>query len=293
MRDVSDIPWWDDIASIDAIVAAGVTRPTIRRRIRSGHWLEPAPGIVCRTAGRLTTHQRLIVAVEYGGASAVLSHATAGAAWGLVPEPPRQHVTVVHGHHVSSTANIVVHQTVRDCAPRLLDHLPFTPPARTVIDISAGLARLDAVRALMGRAAQKRLATPEQLAVELAGAPRRGSLLPSLVLEEVAVGAHAASEAQFLTIVGRAGLPLPELNAPVETRDGTKYVDALWRQLAKGVELDGHRFHLDAAAWAADLRRQNAIQATGIVLMRIPSSRVWRDPCQLVRELAAFLALAA
>ena len=291
MREGRDIPWWDDIATVEAIVAAGVSRSTLRRRIRSGRWQEPAPGIVCGTTGLLTPHQRLIVASEYGGTSALLSHATAGSAWGLVPAPARQHVTVVHGHHVSSTPQILVHQTIRDCKPHFLDELPFTPPARTVIDICAGLTRLDDVRALMGRAAQKRLATPEQLAAELSSAPRRGSLLPSLALQDVAAGAHAASEAQFMTIVRRAGLPLPELNAPVETRDGTKYVDALWRHLSKGVELDGHRFHLDAASWAADLVRQNAIQATGIVLMRVAASRVWRDERGLLRELGAFLAL--
>jgi hypothetical protein len=290
MPDASDVPWWDDIASTQALAAAGVHRPTVRRRVRSGRWQEPAPRVVCRTSGRLTPHQWLIVAVQYGGESAVLSHASAGAAWGLVPEPSRQHITVAHGHHVSPTTRIVVHQTVRDCRPRILDGLPFAPPARTVIDICAGLARIDDVHALMGRAIQKRLVTPEQLADELAGAPRRGSRLPGLALQEVAAGAHAASEAQFLTIVRRAGLPLPELNAAVETRDGTKYVDALWRHLRKGVELDGHRFHFDAGAWAADLARQNAIQATGVVLMRVASSRVWRDQRALLRELADFLA---
>jgi hypothetical protein len=290
MPGASESPWWDDIANIQALGAAGVPRPTVRRRVRSGRWQEPARGIVCRTSGRLTPHQRLIVAVEYGGETAMLSHSSAGAAWGLVRGPSRQHITVAHGHHVSSTSQIVVHQTARNCEPRLLDELPFTPPARTVIDISAGLTRIDDIRALMGRATQKQLVTPEQLADELAGAPRRGSLLPALALTEIAAGAHAASEAQFLTIVRRAGLPLPELNAPVETREGTKYVDALWRHLRKGVELDGHRFHLDAGAWAADLGRQNAIQATGIVLMRVAASRVWRDQRGLLRELAEFLA---
>jgi hypothetical protein len=293
MQDASEVPWWDDIASIEALVATGVRRPTVRSRVRSGRWQEPAPGIVCRTSGRLTPHQRLIVAVEYGGGSAMLSHSSAGAAWGLVREPSRQHITVAHGHHVSSTPQIVVHQTVRNCAPRILDDLPFTPPARTVIDICAGLARIDDVHAVMGRATQKQLVTPGQLADELAGGPRRGSLLPTLALKDIAAGAHAASEAQFLMVVHRAGLPLPELNAPVETRDGTKYVDALWRHLGKGVELDGRRFHLDAGAWAADLARQNAIQATGIVLMRVAASRVWRDERALLRELAEFLALAA
>ena len=114
-----------------------------------------------------------------------------------------------------------------------------------------------------------------------------------MALEEIAAGAHAASEAQFLTIVRRAALPTPELNAPVETSEGTKYVDALWRHLNRGVELDGHRYHLDAAAWAADLVRQNAIQATGIVLLRIAAGRLWRDQAGVVAQIAAFLGLAA
>ena len=293
MRAVDSLPWWDGIATIDALVAAGLTARTVRRRIRAGRWQEPASGVVCQTTGLLTPRQRLIACVEYGGPSALLSHATAGAAWGLGAGPPREHVTVAHGHHVSSTDEFAIHQSLRPCEPRFLDELPFTPPARTVIDICGGLTRLDDVRHLMGRAVQKKLATPAQLGAELATAPRRGSLLPTLALQEISAGAHATSEAEFLQIVRRAGLPLPELNAPVETREGTKYVDALWRHLSKGVELDGHRYHLDPAAWAADLVRQNAIQATGIILMRIAAGRLWSDEARVVHELRAFLGLAA
>ena len=293
VRTDDPLPWWDGIATIDALVSAGLSARTVRRRVRAGRWQEPAPGVVCQTSGQLTPRQRLIAAVEYGGPSALLSHATAGAAWGLVGGQHREHVTVAHGHHVSSTDLITIHQTVRTCEPRFLDELPFTPPARTVIDICGGLTRLDDVRHLMGRAVQKQLTTPRQLGAELAAAPRRGSLLPTVALEEISAGAHAASEARFLQIVRRAGLPPPELNAPVETREGTKYIDGLWRHLNKGVELDGHRYHLDPAAWAADLVRQNAIQATGIILMRIAADRLWSDETRVVHELTAFLGLAA
>ena len=292
MHAVDSLPWWDGIATIDALVSAGLTARTARARIRAGRWQEPAPGVVCRTSGQLTSRQWLIAGVEYGGPSALLSHATAGAAFGLCAEQRREHVTVCHGHHVSSTDRITIHQSLRPCEPWFLDELPFTPPARTVIDICGGLARLDDVRHLMGRAVQKRLTTPQQLGAELAAAPRRGSRLPTLALEETSAGAHAASEAQFLQIVRGAGLPLPELNAPVATREGTKYVDALWRHLNKGVELDGHRYHLDPAAWAADLVRQNAIQAIGVILMRIAAGLLWSDQPRVVRELTAFLGLA-
>jgi hypothetical protein len=293
MQDEVPLPWWNGIARADDLVAAGLRRRTVRRRIQSGRWQEPAPGVICATSGPLSARQWRIAAIQYGGATSVLSHATACAALGLVPEPAQQHVTVVHGHHLSSTPKIAVHQTIRDSRPRFLDELPFTSPARSVIDVCVGLQHLDDVRALMGRAAQKGLVTPEQLAGELATAPRRGSLLPSMVLEEVSAGSHAASEGQFLRLVRGAGLPVPELNAPVDTSDGTKFIDALWRRLRRGVELDGQRFHLDAGAWAADLKRQNAIQATGIVLLRIPAGRLWRDQAAVIREIATFLGLAA
>ena len=70
---------------------------------------------------------------------------------------------------------------------------------------------------------------------------------------------------------------MPENNAPVETRDGPKVVDALWRALGKGVEIDGRGYHFDAPAWTADLPRQNAIQIAGIVLLRIAAQRLWTE----------------
>jgi len=86
-------------------------------------------------------------------------------------------------------------------------------------------------------------------------------------------------------------MPLPEMNAPVATRLGRRYVDALWRSLGKGVEVDGQAFHLDAAAWQADLVRQNAIQSEGIVLLRVAARRLWTEPDAVIEEIRAFLGL--
>ena len=53
---------------------------------------------------------------------------------------------------------------------------------------------------------------------------------------------------------------MPQFNAAVLTCDGIEYLDALWRYVNKGLEVDGRPFHFDAGAWAADLAGQNAIQ---------------------------------
>lgn len=110
-------------------------------------------------------------------------------------------------------------------------------------------------------------------------------------MADLAAGSRAASESRLLQLIRRAGLPLPELNGPVSTSLGTRYVDALWRSLGKGVEVDGQAFHLDAASWRSDLLRQNAIQTTGIVLLRIAAHRLWTEPAAVVAEIAAFLGL--
>ena len=85
-------------------------------------------------------------------------------------------------------------------------------------------------------------------------------------------------------------LAAPDVDLTAHRSGGPKVVDALWRSLGKGVEIDGAGFHVDAAAWSADLRRQNAIQTEGIVLLRIAARRLWTEPAAVLAEIAAFLA---
>jgi hypothetical protein len=169
--------------------------------------------------------------------------------------------------------------------------MSLTPPARTVLDMCLALADIDAVRNVMGRASQLERVTVPELEEELSNAPQRGSLLPRRALEEISHNAHAASEARFVRLVQEAGLPMPEMNAPLATRDGIKVIDALWRSIGKGVEIDGRSYHLDPRSWAGDLARQNAVQLAGVVLLRIAADRLWSDPAGVVQELRAFLAL--
>ncbi|MDQ1628634.1 MAG: hypothetical protein QOI54_2378 [Actinomycetota bacterium] len=286
-------PWYDDVASVDALVRAGHLRTTVRRRVQRGTWREPAPGVICRTTGPLSDDQRLQAALLYGGPGAALSHATAGRFWGLGRPMARVFVTVPHGRNVRSAPLVSVHQSRRPFDPQLIDGLLLTPPARTAIDVCLRLDDLDAVRDVLGRALQSQRATVSQLRHELDLAPSRGSRLPRQALDEIAYDAHAASEARFLRLIRDAGLPLPELNATIVTRGGVRLVDALWRKLARGVEIDGQAYHLSPAAWAADLRRQNDIQTTGITLLRIAAQRLWSEPEVVLAEVIAFLGLPA
>lgn len=286
---MSDDCWVDDLATIDALVRAGARQRTVRARVVAGRWLEPLPGVVCRRNGTLTVSQVFTCATLYAGEGATLSCASAGWFWGFGRAGWPVHLTVAHGRHLRCPDQVVVHQTRRDVTPRLVDEWLVTPPARTAVDMALEAKTLDEVSAILGRAVQKQRTSAVDLADELDRAPRRNSRLPRLAIAAVAAGAHSASEARLVRLVASSSLPVPEYNAPLPTPEGTKYVDALWRGLGKGLEIDGQEYHLDAAAWAADLRRQNAIQAQGIVLLRIPARRLWTEPAAVLAEIAAFL----
>jgi very-short-patch-repair endonuclease len=281
------------VAVLEQLYERGLVRQTARRRIKRGAWQEPFPGVVCRTTGTLSPRQRLVAAGAYGGDGAAVSHGSAGAFWGFGSPPASVHITVPHGRHRLSTLDVVVHQSRRPFRPVLVEELHVTPPARTAMDMSLAMSSFDAVTSLLGRAIQRDRVSIATLSEELDAAPRRGSMWPRRVMADLTAGSRAASESRLLQLMRRAGLPLPELNAAVSTRLGTRYVDALWRDLGKGVEVDGQAFHLDPAAWRSDLIRQNAIQSTGIVLLRIAAHRLWTEPEAVIAEITAFLGLSA
>lgn len=284
-------PWCDDVATLQQLYARGLVRQTARRRIKRGAWRELVPGVVVRTTGPVSRRQWLVAALSYGGDGAAISHDSAGEFWGFGTGRPTVHVTVPHGRHLRSTDTVRVHQSRRPFRPSHVEEIHVTPPARTAVDMGLQLSSRDAVTALFGRALQKNRVTVETLSQELDIAPSRGSLIPRLVMADLAAGSRAASESRLVQLIRTAGLPMPEFNGAVSTALGTRYVDALWRALGKGVEIDGQAFHLDPASWRADLIRQNAIQTTGIVLLRIAAHRLWTEPASVVEEITAFLGL--
>lgn len=284
-----DARWTADLAALDRLLAAGFIRQTIRRRVRRGTWQEPLTGVICRTNGLLTPDQWLVAALLYGGDGAALSHATAGEFWGFGRTTGPVHVTVPHGRHLASTREVVVHQSRRPFDAVHVEGMDLTPPARTALDVSLQLRTLDSVQRLLGRAVQVGRIGLLDIERELDAAPIRGSAFARQTLADLSAGSRAASESRLLRLLTKAGFPLPELNAPVVTSLGTRFIDALWRQLSKGVEVDGQAWHLDPVSWRADLARQNAIQSAGIVLLRVAARRLWTEPDTVLAEIAAFL----
>jgi very-short-patch-repair endonuclease len=145
----------------------------------------------------------------------------------------------------------------------------------------------------LAAAVQQRLVLPSELRTVLGALPDvvRSRLIAS-VLDDVELGAHAASELEFLRFLRRHGLPEPDaLQRPVRA-GGLRYLDAWWERQRVAAEIDGVH-HRDAWTWDADLLRANAVQVgqrhDRAVLLRFSVSNLRHDEAEVVRQLSLVL----
>lgn len=278
------------VASRAALLAVGFSQFRIRSALRSGRWQAALPGVIVLHNGPVSLEQLRRCALTFAGPAGFLSHATAADLQGMRVRPTDLvHVTIPHGRHPRRHGFVVVHQSQRASRLERNGDLRWSEPARTVVDTAAALPSRDDVRALVSDAVQRRLVSVQQLEVQAVGIPRRGSRWLLEAIEDVRAGTRSMGESRLRRAVRAAGLPEPMWNVPLETAHGTVVLDGLWVEARLAVEIDGARWHLDAAAWEADQRRQNAIQAGGLLVLRFSVHRLVDDIDGVIAEIRAAL----
>lgn len=287
----------------------GVTVGRIRRAVASGRWQEPVPGVIVGHGGPLSQRQRWLVGLGHAGPEGCLSHRSAlvvrgcrveelpaarrvAGVRGRYTDPPEGglvEISVPHGRHLRSSGFVVVHQSRRPLDPVVMEGLSVVRAARAAVDVAVTAQRRSEVDHVISHVLQRGLVTVEELAEETRALGRRSTAWLRAAVTDAARGMRSVGESDLRRVVVAAGLPEPEWNAPVDTPLGTFFVDALWRQYGVAAEADGAAFHLSAEDWSEDLVRQNAIQGTGLVLMRFPIRRLRGAPLVCGQEIWAAL----
>jgi very-short-patch-repair endonuclease len=226
-----------------------------------------------------------MAAVLACGLEAVLSHTSAAVVWGLLPTESGEgpvHVSIRDRYRILGPG-IRVHR-VRTLEPdetTILDGIPITTPARTLLDLASSSGQR-ALEGAVARAERLGLADRGDLVTLVGkrrwvrGAPALGTLLaqngpPAFTRSE--------AEAEFLDLVRRARLPTPSVNSKVKGYE----VDFLWRSARLIAEVDGFAFHSSRDAFERDRERDGVLVAAGFRVLRV----TWR---QLTREPEAVLA---
>lgn len=153
----------------------------------------------------------------------------------------------------------------------LVDGIPVTTPARTLLDI-AETEPWRAVEQVYANALRMQLVTPARMRDMVERHPtHRGAPLWRRLLAESGGPAFTRSKAEekLLDITRSAELPRPELNVQVLGHE----VDFVWRDVRVVAEVDGYAFHASARSFAADRQRDAELTAAGYRVLRF----TWAD----------------
>ncbi len=209
------------VIAVRAVVAAGTSRSTIHRQVRTGRWQRPMAGVLVTRPQPLTRMQLLWCAVESIGPHAVVGGASAAAMGGLRGFDD-EHVTIVvpAGRYPAPRPGVVIHHSARLDSDAVHPHLrpPRTRLARSVVDMAGWARRPEAVYDIIASAVRQRLVTVGELRAATGARgpiPRKNLILQvlgSLEAAQVLSGSGAAS----------AGPEAVDQPAPVTTsRDDT------------------------------------------------------------------------
>ncbi len=234
---------------------------------------------------------RELGAVLACGPHALLSHASAGAVWGLTPAPNGEVALTVVGRNGRSRQAITVHRVSRLAAvDRATRHgIPLTAPARTLVDLAA-TAEDYALDHALGEARVQKLIDDRALAQALDRAGRRAGvarLRAALEAEGEWDYTPLKAEQRMRRLIAQARLPRPVYQAVVEGWP----VDCLWPDQRLILEVDGYRFHGHRGAFERDRRKDMMLVAAGYRVIRITWRQLSEQPLAVVSAIAGALAV--
>jgi hypothetical protein len=212
----------------------------------------------------------------------VLSHRSAAALWGLMPEKEGPVDVLVVGAR-RSMKGIRVHTTAalptRDVQRRA--GIPLTEPHRTLLDLAEVLPRHDLRRAL-GEAEVRRLVAHPRLRALLADAHgRHGAPTLSALLDRGPAPTRSPLEDDLVDFLDHHGLGPRQHNARVAGYE----VDVLFPHARLIIEADSPTYHDTPTTRAHDAEKDAALRAAGHDVLRLRKPDLTPQTAEYIRNL--------
>ncbi|MDG4827499.1 DUF559 domain-containing protein [Asanoa sp. WMMD1127] len=271
-------------------VAGGpVPRWSIDDGCRSGRLIRLLPGVFVDAACAADVTVRRRAALAYAGGAA-LSHQTALAVWGLLSEPPAApvHVTTGRGATIRSWDWLEVHREGWFARPEVVVRggFPVSRIERALVQAWPSVRREPVIRAV-----NERLTTAGRLADLVSRTPRvAGRAELTGLLRLLAAGCRSELEIWgHDRVFTGPGMPPLARQVPVSLGARTVYLDLFAEAERVNFELDGASVHADPRQREIDLRRDAALAALGILVVRFSRRRLVSEPAEVRREALAIL----
>jgi very-short-patch-repair endonuclease len=274
------------------LLAAGVGAGAIDKRVSRG-WLRVIHRGVYAVGHSAISHRgRWTAAVLASGPGALLSHRSAGQAWGLVPLA-RGPIDAIRPGKFRGRPGIRAHRSSVPADERVVRYgIPMTSAMRTLLDLAAILTPSHLEKAL-NEAEVQRLTDRLSLPDLLGRYPRRRG---SAVLRELLAGdattrgvTRSELEDRFAALLDDMGFPGPRFNADVRIGGRFFEVDCLWPKQRLIVELDGRAAHGTRRAFERDRERDRLLQSDGWRVVRITWRQLRDDASAIVADLRRML----
>jgi very-short-patch-repair endonuclease len=228
--------------------------------------------------------REMAAVLAYDGA-AVVSHASAAAARGLIAPLPADAAVdvIVLGRGRSRLPHIRAHRTRPPAAGEVTTWwgIPMTTVARTLLDLATCASPRGLEQAVAAALRQRLVTTADLLALTARHPTHPGSRALAALCRRATPPAflYSVAEELFLQAARDDGLEEPETNVAVHGF----VVDFFWRARNVIVEIDGWTYHSSYAAHCDDRHRDATLTARGFKVLRFPAAQVREDPRRVIR----------
>jgi Transcriptional regulator, AbiEi antitoxin/Protein of unknown function (DUF559) len=271
------------VLSLEELRACGLSRDAVESRARNGHLHPLYRGVYAVGHANLTQEGAFMAAVKACGPTAVLSHFSAGALYGLVRGDNR--------YPEVTTRTARAHPGIRVHRSAMLDRthhkgIPVTTPARTLIDLAGQLDYQPLRRTV--REAQHNLVTIPQILDTLARlGPRPGITNLTKILATGHAPTRSELEDTVLDLLLNAGFQHPDVNVPLHINGRTLIPDFRWPHHHLVIEADGAEWHDNRLTREDDAEKQAILEAAGERVIRVTWAQAIAHRAQTLNRIRA------
>lgn len=265
----------------EAVKAGTLAKHQLRSRFRAVF-----PDVYVRGDQQPTLRDRAVAAWLWSHRKGVLARLTAAAWHGSKWVDERLPVELVWPNTRPPRGLRTYDYSLLPNEARVVAGVPVTTPERTAFDIGRrgpmgmAIAHLDALMRATGTKVEEVLAVADQ------HHRARGLRQLEAALELADPGSQSPKETWLRLLLIRAGLPRPTTQIPVMAGGAAQmyYLDMGWEELMVAVEYDGEQHRLDRWQYTKDIRRSEALDRLGWIVIRVTGSDRPPDIIRRVRD---------
>jgi len=273
--------------------AIGLTRHAIAHRIRAARLHRVHHDVFAVGRPPHLPVEWWHAAVLACGPTALLSHRSAAYLWDLAATSQSRVDVTVPGTSRRRQNGIRLHRTrvLADADTAVVDGIPVTSVARTLVDLAGPLSSPALLRAVEQADRIQQLDVPAVLAAmeRVRGRRYLFKLQRILAAYDRPPPVRSKFERDMVQVVQTAGLPPPLVNSDAAGFE----VDIFWPSWQLVVELDSRDWHSDPRTFESDRIKDAGLQKAGYRVLRVTYERLHAAPSSVLEDVRALAALAS